>query len=630
MNFLYGLIPNALPLNIFDPVVEFFGDIKNFFVELPSTIMNTILNSLNTFFGKTLYYLVVKGLLTIVNVTYRIFGIFAGLTKVDYDGTKDYLINVFFNNSIISNIYWMMACIGMAMMFFFAIIAVIKKIFDIDDKQKSSIGGILKNCFKSILTTLLLSLCLVSAVNATNILMQSVTYLFNNAEAISQTTYIEYDEQQLATMARVINKIGNYSLNPSYQNRYNVNSCFNDIRADLYDLQQQGVFDGFYETHDESGRKVNNWLTMLQSIVLSTNLARDMDLDVYDPAVSTAIINAMDSIQANPNIESLRDYSWTSYTVSNDATIDRALFLMGTSGAAKSSAYNRNPSYFDAVRGPFYNGDKNIYNLDDVSGAFEIGVTGINYVLIALFGVLSLQFLLRSIIACAARIFNLIGLYIVAPPFIATMPLDEGEKFKQWTSAFIIQCFGIFGTVVPMRLMMTVMPIVFSEKLTLFENSGFLNLVAKGVLVLGGLISASKFGDVITGILANNASWQAIQAGNTNGFADRIFSAGTGLAAKGAKMGLSVAGKTAGIASDITGLTAVGNAAKGVGNKISQGWNNFANSGGAVGLGGRMASGTYNKVKSWVSGSGGGEGGAGGGGQAPQQNKEKTVPPKRK
>lgn len=623
MNFLYSLIPNITALNIFDDIGDFFSDIADFFVSIPSTIGNAIINALNSFLGKTLYYIVVKGLLTVVNAAYRIFGIFAGLSKVDYDGTKEYLINVFFNNSIISNIYWMMACIGIAMMFFFAIIAVVKKMFDIDDKQKGSISSILKNCFKSILTTLLLSTCLIAAVNGSNILMQSVSYIFDNAEAIGQTTHIEYTDQQFATMARVINTIGNYSLNPSYENRYNVNSCFNDIRADLYDLQQQGVFDGYYEETDETGKTVSNWMTMLQAIVLSNDLSADVDLDVYYDSVSRSIINAMNEIQSNPNIESIKEYSWETYTVSTDVTIDRAIFLMGTTGAAKASKYNTNPSYFDAVRGPFYNGDKNIYNINDVSSSFEIGITGINYLLIAVFGYLALKYLLRSIIACAARIFNLVGLYIVAPPFIATMPLDDGEKFKQWTSAFIIQCFGIFGTVVPMRLMMTVMPIVFSDKLTLFSNSGFLNIVAKGVLVLGGLISANKFGDVITGILANNASWQAIQAGNTNSFADRIFSAGTGLATMGAKMGLSVAGKTGKVAADVTGVSAVGNAARSAGNKISQGWNNFANGGGIAGAAGRLFSGSGNK-------SNGSAPKNMNNGNAPKSSTpEKQVPPKR-
>lgn len=586
MGYLSLFITNLYSLSIFDDIGDFFSDIGDFFVNLPSTIGNAIVDALNSFVGKILYYAIVKGMLSLVNATYRIFGVFAGLTKVDYDGSKDYLINVFFNNSIITNIYWMMACIGIAMMFFFAIVAVTKKTFDLYDKQRNSLGEILKNCFKSIVATLLLSTILVAGVNGTNILMQSITYLFDNAEAIGQTTHIEFTEAQFASMARVINTIGNYSMNPSYENRYNINSCFNDIRPDLYDLQRQGVFDGYYDTEDESGGNISNWLTLLQKIVLSTDLSKDLSLDVYYDKVSASVGDAMKTIQANPEIQSIKEYSWAIKTVSNDITIDRALFLMGTSGAARSEKYNTNPSFFDALRGPFYNGDKNIYDIEDVSDAFNIGITGINYIIIALFAYLTIKYLIRAIVACSARIFNLIGLYIVAPPFIATMPLDDGEKFKQWTSAFIIQCFGIFGTVIPMRLMMTLMPIVFSDKLIIFGN-GFLNMIAKGLLVLGGLISANRFGDVITGILANNASMQAIQAGNTNGVADKVFGAGKALAAKGAKMGLSVAGGVGGAVAGATGLTALGNKIKGAGNSVSQGWNNFKNSGGVGGMIGR-------------------------------------------
>ena len=61
---------------------------------------------------------------------------------------------------------------------------------------------------------------------------------------------IEFSEEEYAAMGRVLSTIGNYSIVQSSNNRYNLNLCYNDIRADLYYLQQQGVFDySYYQRH---------------------------------------------------------------------------------------------------------------------------------------------------------------------------------------------------------------------------------------------------------------------------------------------------------------------------------------------------------------------------------------------
>lgn len=583
-----SLTPFALPLGI----GSVFSQIGDFITSIPESIGSAIVNAISTLVGKGLYYLIVKGLLSIVNIFYQLFEVFAGLKPVDYDGTKSALINVFFKNNLITNIYWGMACIGMAMMFGFAIIAVIRKIFDIEDKQQRPLSNILKNCFKSIFVTLVLSLCVSGVLNGTNILMQSVSYLFDNAYSIDKVTTIEYTESQYASMARVINTIGNFSLNPSYDSRYNINSCFNEIRADLYDLQQQNVFDGHYETQDGEGRAVNNWMTLLQGIVESADLTEDIRMDIYYESVSDAIIKAMQMLQNNPNLEALRSYTFPTYTLSSEVGLDRALFLCGTTHAARASVYNENASFTDAVRGPFYSGEKNMYDIDEVNSSFSIKIGAIDYVLIAIFGFLTLKNLFECIMMCAGRIFQMTALYLVAPPFIATMPWDDGEKFKQWVQAFIVQCFGVFGTVIPMRLLVTLIPIILSDKLILFPDSVFLNLISKVLLMLAGIFAVESFGQIFSGVLAGSGAMASAGANARMGMAaNRMFTAGTAIAGGAAIAGTKLAGGAARGAlsglSTVTGLTTVGRrintAVSNAGAAIGRGWESMKENGGLIG-----------------------------------------------
>lgn len=537
-----------------------FGDMIS---DAFDSIGSAIINAIATAVGKGLFYIIDVGLLKIVNLFYRMFSVFAGLKKVSYTvrnaETKDYLVNIFLKNSTINNVYWCMALIGIALVFAFALIAIIKKMFDLYDKQQRSLGAILTSVFKSILIILLLTFGVTGVMSMTNVLLQAVTDAFNNSDIYASAGDVTFTNTQFATMARVINTIGNYSLNPSYNSRYNVNSCFNEIRVDLCNLADEGVFDVTYPSTDKDGNPVHTWQNCLQSIVNSTDISRELKMDVYYAAASNSIVQVMNIIRTDTSLMPLEDYH-NSVRPLPDVPIDTILFLLGTDDAALNDAYNKNPSISDPVRGPFYSGEKDHYDIDDVMEFFDIKVGGMSYVTVAILAVMTLKNLWRCIFQCAARLFSLVGLYIAAPPFVATMPLDDGEKFKQWMTAFIVQSFGVLGNIIPMRLVLLFAPLILDSGLVLFPDSSTLNFLGKAVLIIGGFEAVDRFSGVITGILTNNAGMEALRAGSTNDKADSLFSRGTGAVAAAGGVGLKAAGKVAGVAADVTGLSTVGNA----------------------------------------------------------------------
>ena len=210
-----------------------------------------------------LMYVIARSFCWLVDLLYQMFGVFSGITTVNYNGSSSYLINVFFSNNAVSNVYAGMALIGIVLCFGFAIVAVTRKMFDADNKQDRSIGQIISGGLKSILMIICLSLVMTVVLNATSVLMISITSLFDNAEEGNTQEIVEYTDEQYAAMARALNTVGNYSLNPSYNSRYNINSCYNDMRADLQYLFSQGVFDVYYETKDANGRPVVTWQSAL-------------------------------------------------------------------------------------------------------------------------------------------------------------------------------------------------------------------------------------------------------------------------------------------------------------------------------------------------------------------------------
>lgn len=504
------------------------------------------------FYG--LFYSIGTGLCWVVSILDQLFSVMSGMTKVRYQGKPHTLIDVFFGNTVVENIYWAMALIGILLCFVFAILAVTKKAADSGDKMRQSMGGILTGMFKGMLIIVCLTVILNMVLSFSDKLLTQINYAFTYSDTLDKEDSITFKDDQYAAMARVLDTIANYSLNPSYNSRYNLNSCFNEIRGDLQYLEQQGVFDFYYVTE---GGTNESWQSALQKIVNSTDLKRDLSLDIYNTQVSDALLECMKIMQTDYSFAPLKSYTRQYSGSRANIPLDRVIFLMCTMRAAKNPVYNQNVSVSDPLRGAYYIGEKSIYDYDQVSSDFEI--SGIDYIVLYLVAFKLIWDLAVIIIDCVARIFNMLFLYLIAPPFIGVMPLDEGGKFKQWTTAFIVQCFGVFGTVIAMRVLLIFIPIVINSDLVLFESST-LNMVGKVVLILGGMSTAKRASGVVTGILADNAGMQAIHAGSMGDSVRQGMSKYTGMAAgaagtvaKGAVKGAGMVGGAA-----LSGLGAIG------------------------------------------------------------------------
>lgn len=558
--------------DLIDSGLDFLGDA---FSGLGDSIVGGILSALDSFLGKILYY-ITNAIMYLVSILQSLFNVFAGITKVQNDGTKQYLINVFFSNSSINNVYWAMALLGMTFVIAFTIVAVIRKTFDLNDKrQNQSMGTILGGMFKSILIMLLLTAIMSACLSLSNEVIHRVSYIFDNADSFDQEDEIHFTDEQFATMARIFKTIGNYSLNPSYGTRYNLNSCYNELRPDLLYLQQQGVFDLVYVSKDpETGAVIDTWQSVLQELAYASDVNRELNINVYHEEVSDVLLRIMEILRTNRSFSPLEEYG-KSYVANNSVGLDRILFLTGTTNSARNQSYNINPHMTDGLRGAFYIGDKSIYKFDDVNAAFDTGITGINYILIWVLAYFTLRNLLRCIFACISRIFNMVSLYVIAPLTIATMPLDDGEKFKQWTTSMIVQGLVIFGNIIPMRLIILFAPIILGPKLVLFESTS-LNFIAKALLIVGGLEAVEGFSQIVTGILANSAGMAAINAGNRmQNMSDSMFNTGVGAAKTAGKAAAKVgwgatklgakAAVYAGGAAVVGGLAAAGLAVGGVG-----------------------------------------------------------------
>ncbi|MCR4715842.1 MAG: hypothetical protein K5656_01550 [Lachnospiraceae bacterium] len=452
--------------------------------------------------------------------------IFTGEQEVVYNNNSTSLINVFFEHETIRGVYSAIGMIGIMFAFAFAIWSVIKRALDLRGKQQGiTMGTILTNLIKSIILIFSMTAIVYLSIYVTNVLTATISYAIQNGSEFTQgEDSIEFTEEQYAAMGRIVNTIGNYSINPSYRARYNINACYNDIRADLQFLDKQGVFQFDYMSDPDAP----TWQSVMQLLREGYSLEAEATLDTYDDGLTSAILDAMEILKANPKMKVYEKFERPEYTLTGsskpgDVPMDRILFVTGTMGtigglaAARDDSYNKNPSFTDSLRGPFYRGDKNIYNPEDVRKAFTFNPIYMNYALVYIVALSLLREMVVVIVTCGVRIFNLLALYIASPLAIATMPLDDGGKFKQWSTAFVVQLLGIVGMIISLRLFLTFLPIIWSPALEV-GNNGFdsvvLGTIIKAIITYCALEAVSKVNGIFTGILADNAGYQAIYAGD--------------------------------------------------------------------------------------------------------------------
>ena len=73
--------------------------------------------------------------------------------------------------------------------------------------------------------------------------------------------------------------------------------------------------------------------------------------------------------------------------------------------------------------------------------------------------------LLVAAMGVVTRLFEITILFAISPPFIALMPLDDGNAFKMWTRKFINATLIMYGTVVALNFFFIIAPILQSINL---------------------------------------------------------------------------------------------------------------------------------------------------------------------
>lgn len=213
---------------------------------------------------------------------------------------------------------------------------------------------------------------------------------------------------------------------------------------------------------------------------------------------------------------------------SANATIGSTLFVISSLDASTKSEYNISTASAemktklgiedDARRDYYTNGskkhpEKTYWNTEQVEEDFVYS----KFDFIVGFGVGAFVFIVMvsNSVVFIQRIFDMLLLYLAAPFFVSTMPLDDGERFKRWRELFLGKSISGLGGIVAMKLYLLIVPIVISGNITftsLASESTETTYVLKILFLLGGAWAATKSGSMVTGLISSAAGSSENQA----------------------------------------------------------------------------------------------------------------------
>ena len=92
--------------------------------------------------------------------------------------------------------------------------------------------------------------------------------------------------------------------------------------------------------------------------------------------------------------------------------------------------------------------------------------------------------LVVAIINLAKRVYEIVLLYIVMPVSMATLPLDDGAKFKMWRETFVTKIILAYGTVFSVNIFILLFPLI--SKMHIDGVGGFGNSMFLIFMIMGG------------------------------------------------------------------------------------------------------------------------------------------------
>ena len=452
----------------------------NIVSSLSVSIWNIIINIFS--FIPKLMYLVTTSFLSILDIFQLLFRKLAGLdtyyvttggqTSQQTGDIVEEFINGIFTNKypILSNIFWSFIILGIIMLFVTTIVALIRNEYTPEKDGSNSKSKVIGRSLKAFLSFAIVPVVVIFGIYLCNVFLRALDAITSGSSTdalgipnniiYDESGNIVYDENGLPKTTLL-----QYSRDDGGGNSYIAYSIFGKkiatnttpfsgivFKASAYRANRARISNEFVQLLNDN--EITNW---------GTFTGNDSE------TVATYIDNAFANNVKFRNASTL-DYS-SEYQLKNNITgVD--IIAAADSISAAAAPFQTLDRYRVGVVWYYYD----LWQYDFIV-AWAIVLSMLTVFINIIFGLMK-------------RFFEVVGLFLVSPPVVALMPLDDGSAFGKWKGKFISKMLGAYGAVVGMNLLFIILPYIYNIK---FFNIGIVDSIIQAIFVIVGLVSVKSF-----------------------------------------------------------------------------------------------------------------------------------------
>ena len=370
------------------------------------------------------------------------------------DIVEEFILGIFTNKyPILYNVFWSFIILGVVMLFLTTLIALIRNEYTPEKDGSNSKSKVIGRSIKALLSFAIVPVVVFFGVYLCNILLRALDAITSG----SSTDALGMPTTNLAQYSRSDEGGGDsyiaYSL---FGFKIATNTTpFSGVafKASAYRANRARLSDEFVQLL--SNNEITNWNGTFSGADAET--------------VATYIDNAFANNVQFQNASTL-DYSST-YQLTNNVTVVDIIAAADTSAAA-AIPFRTLDRYRVGVVWYYYD----LWQFDFLV-AWAIVISMLTVFINIIFGLMK-------------RFFEVIGLFLVSPPVVALMPLDDGAAFGKWKGRFISKMLGAYGAVVGMNIMFIILPYIYRIK---FFNIGIVDAIIQSLFIIVGLVSVKSF-----------------------------------------------------------------------------------------------------------------------------------------
>ena len=416
--------------------------------------------AIKKFFAQILFWL-----LEFLDAIFEMFQVLCGIQPVGYrteegEIVERSLIEIFLESSAVTKAFLLVFLVAIIVCAVSCITAIVKNIVNMKGGEPKSHLKTVGQGFGSIIITIVMAFIMVFGIWGSNEVLSQVYYATSNG-----------------TSTTLAGMVFDMSVETSY----------------VYDYDKPIIT--FVQATDEQGDLL--WKTDENGeFVLDGETGEKIPIYEIDPDTGKKIQTTTYPFKTDENGNYITQNGWQikdqetqeRYTIADikfgDTTVDQVF------GVHKEDTIG-----MEKEDKPYVNGKEPMVEM----GSF-------NFLLAFFVTVMLLVNVVMSMIGLVKRVFDIVALFIMLPLISATIPLDDGARFKAWRETVISKVVLAYGAVISINIFMLVVPVIQNiDTANIWGDSWIMPALFKTCMLVGGGLCVNGGQQLIARVFGTSA-----------------------------------------------------------------------------------------------------------------------------